>query len=180
MGMFRSLAAGIPSSLEGDGLVNAKLRHVALVGFAGISVLLRAGLVLGDDSEPKQPSPEVRKLLDDVAKAYRALPAYADHGEIRIESVVVQDERGVQSRDVPAKAEVTFARPNKIALVFGTVRVISDGSHLTTIFDPLKRYTVAPAPEAITPDTLLDGALKEILFSHPDGQHIAMLLTLLL
>ena len=78
---------------------------------------------------------------------------------------------------------ITFARPNKVVLDAGTVRLISDGKEATGILVKQKKYTVAPAPEAINERTItqlpLPGATSAVMFGGADSLPITMLLSLL-
>src|SRR5947209_3318469 len=75
---------------------------------------------------PKNPpiSPEAKARLDALIATYRALPAYADHGEVTL--VVRVGDRSLKQTQ---KASVAFARPNRLDVQTDLVRVISDGSN---------------------------------------------------
>ncbi len=58
-------------------------------------------------------------------------------------------------------------------------RLNSDGKTLTTMVEPLKRYTTAPAPESIGIDTFREGPIGAILFGGPTAAPMFVLLNLL-
>ena len=46
----------------------------------------------------------------------------------------------------------------------GSIRVVSDGTTLMTVVEPVRKYTEAPAAATIGPDTFVDNPLGAILF----------------
>ena len=83
-----------------------------------------------------------------------------------------------QKQAVPLK--VTLVRPNKVDIDTGLVRLMSDGTTLTTSMIPLKRYMAAPAPQKIDIDTFREGPIGAALFGGPSGVPMFVLLNLLI
>jgi len=90
--------------------------------------------------------------FEQVADAYKTLTSYSDQGQF-----VVAMTLGGKARPEVRPLRLTFARPNKLDLDTGAVRLISDGKTLTTVVEPLKRYTTVPAPETIGIGTVREG-----------------------
>ena len=80
--------------------------------------------------EPKLPiapiaaTPEARERFDALVAAYRALPAYADQGE-----VVVVTQVNDQAIRQTSKARIAFVRPDQLDVETDLVRVLSDGKN---------------------------------------------------
>ena len=131
---------------------------------------------IGEGAQPPagRDNPQARALLDEIAKAYKALPSYSDQGEFGVVLTI-----SGQARKQSTPMRLTFARPNKLAFDAGQVRVTSDGTTLTTSVIPLKRYTRSPAPKKITMDSFREGPLGAILFGGPSGPPMIVLINLL-
>ena len=122
----------------------------------------------------KPADPKAKALLDEVSRAYKALGSYSDQGQFVVAMTIAGKE---QKQVMPMK--LTFVRPNKLDLDAGPVRVVSDGKTLTTAIIPLKRYTTASAPEAISFETFREGPTGAVLFGGPAGPPMYVLLNLL-
>ena len=92
--------------------------------------------------ERKRDNPKARALFDQVSKAYKALSSYSDQGEF----VMAMTANGKPQKQT-VSLKVTLVRPDKVDIDAGLVRLTSDGTTLTTVVVPLKRYTAAKAPE---------------------------------
>ncbi len=136
------------------------------IGVRGIAQIAKSRAPRGDD-------PGARRLLDQVSKAYRGLSSYADQGKFVV-AMTLGDK--VHKRDLPLK--LTFERPNKLDLNAGAVRLNSDGKTLTTVVEPLKKYTQAPAPESIGFETFREGPTNAALFGGPTALPMHVLLNL--
>lgn len=125
--------------------------------------------------EPKAPaiSPEAKARLDALIAAYRALPAYADHGEVTL--VVKVGDR--ELKQVQA-ASIAFARPNKLDVRTNFVRVVSDGSTVTSSVAPLKKYRVEPAPKKFAESSFRSGPLGSVEFGGIAGLPLVHALSL--
>jgi hypothetical protein len=135
---------------------------------------------LGQEPGPRGPSPGTRPVLGEIAKAYRGLTAYSDEGVVQLDFVSVPNKGVDKPKTVRAKAQLLFARPNKLALTYGSLRLISDGKEMTTVLDRYKRYFVAKAPKEITLETFRSDQMRELLFRDTSGLYLQILLTLLL
>src|SRR5579864_1956457 len=147
-------------------------RGVLCASMFGVLALLRP--LLADEPKPDVQEPQARQLFDEMVKVYKALPAYSDHGEV---SIALKLPGDVQTQSI--KTSATFARPNKLVLDAGHVRLVSDGTRLTTVVFPLKKYLVAPAPEALSLDVLADNPAGALLFGGPSGPAMNILWNLL-
>jgi thiol-disulfide isomerase/thioredoxin len=129
------------------------------------------------DDGPKSPpiDPAAKARLDALIAAYRALPAYADHGEVKL-VVKVGDRELKQSQ----KASIAFARPNKLDVQTDLVRVVSDGSNVTSSVAPLKKYFVTPTPKKFAESTLRGGPLGAIEFGGLPGLPLVHVLNLVI
>ena len=153
-------------------------RHAWCIG-AVVSSLVALGP--GDAASARQQGAQsfrrddnAHAMLGQVAEAYKLLTSYSDQGEF----VVAVTRGGKGSREVrPLK--LTFMRPNKLDLDTGAVRLICDGKTLTTVLDPLKRYTKVPAPDAIGIGTFREGPTGALLFGGPAALPTFVLLNLL-
>lgn len=96
--------------------------------------------------------PRALALLAEVAKAYKNLGTYSDDGHFVMAMTIAGKP---QKQTLPLK--LRFARPNKLDLDAGPVRLVSDGKTMITTVLPLKRYTSEPAPEQIDIETFRRG-----------------------
>lgn len=124
---------------------------------------------------PPAQEPEARRAFEAMAAAYKGLSAYADHGEIRVQSA-----RSGNARSGVSKVAIVLARPNKLTVETEEVRLVCDGDRLTTLVVPLKKYYVAPAPKTITLPAISNSSLGAVLFSGPSGPPMNLLWNLLL
>jgi thiol-disulfide isomerase/thioredoxin len=151
--------------------------HVATrIFLAGTIGLMVSGLS-AKAQNPKLPAiaPEAKARLDALIAAYRALPAYADHGEV---SLVVKV--GARELKQVQKASIAFARPNKVDVRTELVRVVSDGSNVTSSVSPLKKYFVGPAPKKFAESSLRGGPLGSIEFGGVAGLPLVHVLSLVI
>jgi thiol-disulfide isomerase/thioredoxin len=144
--------------------------------FAGV-LSLAASVSSAMDDGPKSPpiAPEAKARLGALIAAYRALPAYADHGEVKL--VVKVGDRELKQAQ---KASIAFARPNKLDVQTDLVRLVSDGSNVTSSVAPLKKYFVTPAPKKFAESTLRGGPLGAIEFGGVAGLPLVHVLNLVI
>jgi thiol-disulfide isomerase/thioredoxin len=146
-----------------------------------LGLTLVAGSAPAQDPKPptvkapaKPADPKARALLEEVAKAYQALDGYSDQGEF----VMAMEVAGkAQKQAMPLK--LAFARPNKLDIDAGPVRVVSDGKTITTAIIPSKKFVTEAAPEKITIETFRAGPLGAALFGGPSGVPMYILANLL-
>lgn len=122
-------------------------------------------------------APEARKLLDDVARAYKALPAYADKGEV---TLVYATKPGQAPTRQGTAASVALIRPNRVAIDAGVVKIVSDGKTLRTITPPFKMYQDVPAAPRLTLAAFADGPLGSVETGSPQGLPLHLVLEFLL
>jgi len=140
-----------------------------------IGLMVSGSSALAQESKLPATAPEAKARLDALIAAYRALPAYADHGEVTlVVKVGARELRQVQ------KASIAFARPNKVEVRTELVRVVSDGSNVTSSVAPLKKYFVSPAPKKFTESSLRGGALGSIEFGGIVGLPVVHVLSLVI
>jgi thiol-disulfide isomerase/thioredoxin len=161
-------------------------RLFAVIGLAvattgGLVTVSRAQAPEGKALELKIVTPEgkadqsaARALFDEVAKAYKALTSYSDKGEFALALKIAGKKQG---QTIPLN--LTFVRPNKVNFSAGEVRLTSDGTTMTTVIVPLKRFTTGPAPKVFSFDTFREGPLGSVLFGGPSGPPMFILLNLL-
>jgi thiol-disulfide isomerase/thioredoxin len=132
---------------------------------------------MAEAQDPKRPAiePEAKARLDALIAAYRALPAYADHGEVNL--VVKVGDRELKQVQ---KASIAFARPNKVDVRTDLVRLVSDGSTMTSSVSPLKKYFVSPAPRKFAESSLRGGPLGSIEFGGVAGLPLVHVLSLVI
>ena len=142
-----------------------------LIGVAGLALDAR-----GADG-PKSPpmAPEDKARLDGLIGAYRALPSYSDEGILKL-AVVVGGRKIEQSQ----KASIRFVRPRQVDIQTDLVRIVSDGSNLTTVVVPLKAYQATPAPKKLAESVLRGGPLGAIEFGGVIGRPLAHVLNLVI
>jgi thiol-disulfide isomerase/thioredoxin len=117
-----------------------------------------------------------RQLVDEVVKAYKALPAYVETGQVS----EVTRFRGKQLTKT-SPVSLAFARPNRLALRSATTEVFCDGKQLSIAWAPLKRYIVIKAPESISLSTFtgrMDEVTRTVALSG-DQPHFPLILALL-
>ena len=126
---------------------------------------------------PKAPpiAPEARARLDALIASYRALPAYADHGEVTL--VVKVGERPLKQVQ---QASIRFARPNRVDVRTDFVRVVGDGSSVTSVVVPLKKFQAIPSPRKLAESSLRGGPLGAIEFGNLAGLPLVHVLNLVI
>jgi len=134
----------------------------------------QAPVVKGGTPAVKADNPQAVSRFDEIVKAYKALASYSDQGQFVIAMTIAGKK---QRQVVPLK--LTFVRPNRLDFDAGEVRVVSDGTQLTTVVMPLKRYSTTAAPQKLGLDTFREGPLGAILFGGPAGAPMFVLLSLL-
>lgn len=157
--------------------------YVRLPRLAGAAGLVLTWALTAAAQDPKPPAerpqakandPKAVALLGEVAKAYQALGSYSDQGRFVI--AMTEGDRA-QKQEIPLR--LTFARPNKLSLDAGPVKLVSDGETITTVVDPLKKYLAGPAPKAITLDVFREGPVGAVLFGGPSGVPMYILTNML-
>ncbi len=145
-----------------------------IAGLVGLALV--APLVEGADG-PKAPpiAPEDKARLDALIGAYRALPSYADQGTLKLAVVV-----GGRRVETTQKASVAFVRPKQVDIQTDLVRVVCDGSTLTTVVVPLKTYQATPAPKKLAESILRGGPLGAVEFGGVIGRPLAHVLNLVI
>jgi thiol-disulfide isomerase/thioredoxin len=116
-----------------------------------------------------------RARLDEVARAYRALSGYADKGEFVL-SINVDGT----TRTLRQPASIVLVRPGRLRIDTGTATLVCDGTTLTTLVTPSKKYASEPAPKPVTLATVTGGPVGSLLLGGPSGPPLAMILGLLL
>lgn len=123
-----------------------------------------------------EPEGRALSLFDDVIKAYRGLNAYADQGEFVL--AMSLDGKLMTQR---TKLAIAFARPNRVDLEAGGVRLVSDGQSLTTAIAPLQKFTKESAPSALAFDRQFEvGPAGSMILGGASGAPMVILLNLLL
>jgi thiol-disulfide isomerase/thioredoxin len=138
-------------------------------------LILSAILISGTRARGDNVDPKARQLLGEVIAAYKALPAYTDHGEFRVEMRV--NDRP-QTRIEPSS--VALERPNKVALTADSVQLWDDGATLALAIRPTKRYHIVTAPKEVTLGTITEGPIGSMLLGGVGGRPVFMVLNLLL
>lgn len=117
-------------------------------------------------------------LWQEILKAYRELPAYADEGTFSIEA-----RDGAPAAKPPKRPlSLRFLRPDKIALESTDFRVVSDGTHLLSSALPTKRSLRTPSPSKLTTVSLIEASptVEAVLSGGADGIPARFILRLLL
>jgi thiol-disulfide isomerase/thioredoxin len=146
---------------------------VSLIGL-GNKGFAQEPALKGSKPAAKSDNPQAVARLEQVAKAYKSLASYSDEGQFVIAMTIAGKK---QRQAVPLK--LTFVRPNRLDFDAGEVRVMSDGTQLTTAVMPLKRYTTTASPQKLGLDTFREGPLGAVLFGGPAGGPMFVLLSLL-
>jgi thiol-disulfide isomerase/thioredoxin len=178
--------SGLTSLLEGTFMFKScRIRLPLLTNRAmalELALVLAFNLTVGAQTvkiktlEPgsKRDNPKGRALFEEVANAYKTLRSYSDQGEFVLAFKVGGK---LQKKVLPMK--LTFARPNKLDLDAGQVRVTSDGTTMTTAVLPLKRYMAVPAPNELGIETFREGPIGAMVFGGPAGAPMFVLLNLM-
>lgn len=140
---------------------------VALVGLLAFPA--RAGA--GADGAG---SPEARQFLEEVAAAYRGLTTYADQGAFTIAS---RDDAAPRAFTWPMAFRI--ARPNRVAIDAGEVKLAADGTSMLTVIAPMKRYLTEAQSGPIRLASITEGPAGALLLGGPGGPAAGALLTLL-
>lgn len=157
--------------------------RVRVRGLAGALGLMLASAVAATAQDPKplaaRPAdkpddPKALALLGEIAKAYQGLGSYNDQGRFVV-SMTVNGKS--QNQEAPLK--LALARPNKLSLDAGPVKLLSDGATMTTVVEPMKKYISVPAPKAINLEVFRDGPVGAILFGGPSGVPMYVLANML-
>jgi thiol-disulfide isomerase/thioredoxin len=122
-------------------------------------------------------TPEARRLLDDVARAYKAVPSYADKGEV---TLTYATKPGTPPVKQVSPARIALARPNKVAIDAGIVRINSDGKTLRTTVPPFKTFRDVPATARLSLGDFADGPLGAFEGGSPQGRPLDLILAFLL
>lgn len=160
-------------SNEKDSLVfTTSFRALTLVGALVVGL---EGVSLAAEPVKAKVDPKSRALLDQIVTVYKGLSSYQDKGEFELNLKI-----NGTSKTQKAPLHLSFARPNRISLDTGLTRIVSDGKTIQTVITPLKKYTSAPAPAAITFDTLFtEGSLGSSLFGGPSAPLMLIVMNLL-
>jgi thiol-disulfide isomerase/thioredoxin len=122
-------------------------------------------------------TPEARRLLDDIARAYKAAPSYADKGEV---TLTYAAKPGMPPVKQVTPARIALERPNKVAIDAGIVRIGSDGKTLRTIVPPFKTFRDVPATARLSLGDFADGPLGAFEGGSPQGRPLGLILAFLL
>jgi thiol-disulfide isomerase/thioredoxin len=143
---------------------------------AGFLIFLGVGAI-AEAQEPKRPAiaPEAKARLDALIASYRALPHYADQGEVTL--VVKVGDRELKQVQ---KASIAFSRPNKLDVQTDLMRLLSDGKNVTTSVVPLKKYHVTRLPKKFAESTLRGGPLGAVEFGGLPGLPLVHVLNLVI
>lgn len=146
----------------------------------GVGFALLSELAWADDPQPAASviaasSPEARVRFDALVAAYRALPAYADHG-----TVTVATSLGDRTTTRTTPASIRFARPNRLDVATDLVRVVADGSNVHEVNIPLKTVRTTPSPEPFREAMLRGGTLGSVEFGGMAGLPLAHVLNLVI
>ncbi|MFO0910634.1 MAG: hypothetical protein U0794_20190, partial [Isosphaeraceae bacterium] len=119
------------------------------------------------------PDEAAAKRLDEVARAYRGLTAYSDRGSFSLTVKV-----GEASHTTSAPASIALQRPNRIRVETALATLFSDGTNLTTLVAPTRKYTTEPAPRSVELATVSLGPVGSLLLGGPSGPALHMILGL--
>ena len=141
----------------------------ALAIFCALTATIQA-----DDPPRFQGDPEARRLIDEVARAYKALDAYADQGEFHTK-VTLDGKTDEQTTPV----RIALLRPDHLRIETRLAVLTCDGKTLTTAVNAFHRFENRPAPKAVTVDTFQEGPVGSVLFGSPLGRPMFVLANLL-
>jgi thiol-disulfide isomerase/thioredoxin len=120
-------------------------------------------------------TPEARKVFDAVVKAYKDAPSYSDEGSF---NVTFKASGKPQKQTVPVK--LSWAKPDKLAVDAGDVRMVSDGKTLTSVIVPTKKFFELPSPKRMSVDAIAEGPIGSLLAGGPAGEPAKFILGLLM
>ena len=152
------------------------IRAAAFLLLLVLPVASRAGVPPSPMISSTRADPEVRaKVRGDGRRLSGTLAHYEDRGSFRRTIRLAGRER-VEV----APMSYRFARPGKLVLDTGEVRVMSDGKTITTILVPTKRFLTAPSSSGLDATAIADGSAGAILLGGAGGPPAQLLLKLLL
>lgn len=135
---------------------------------AALGLLTLASPALGADDK------DARALMAEVVKAYKSLDSYADAGKFTSTFKV-----GGKAQKQESELAVAFARPNKLDLNAGVVRLVSDGKTLRTFIGPVQKYIDEPAPAKVDVESIRETSVGAMIYGGPNSLTLGVLLTLL-
>ena len=148
------------------------IRRRATVALALLALLPAIRPAAAADEGPADPQDAAaRALFNEVVAAYKALDSYADKGTFGVEVTI--DGRPIRDR---RPMSLAFARPGKIALDAGDVKLFGDGESLATVIVPDRTYMVAKSSAGLAPALLVEGPLGAMLRGGPAGPSASPLL----
>ncbi len=150
---------------------HARLEPLLLVAALAATVSPRGTHAADPPGPAAADDAEARALFLEVVGAYRALDAYDDQGTFTVEVSV--DGRNIRDR---RPMRLGFARPGKIALDAGDVKLVGDGQSLATVIVPDRTYMVAKSAGSLAPALLVEGPLGAMLRGGPAGPSASPLL----
>jgi len=157
------------------------LRRLTMKFAIRVFLVAILGLLVSESTSkaqaPRPPvlEPEAKNRLDALIAAYRSLPAYSDHGEVTL--VVKVGDRALKQIQ---QASIRFARPNKLDVQTDLVRMVSDGTTVTTAVVPLKKYSETPTPKKFAESSFRSGPLGSIEFGGIAGLPLVHVLSLVI
>lgn len=156
------------------------MRLTVLFLGVGLGVAAVSRAAQADDPQPAASaiaasSPEARARFDALIAAYRALPAYADHGAVTV-LTAIGDRTALRT----TPASIRFVRPNRLDVTTDLVRVVADGSSVHEVVIPLKTVRTIPSPEPFREAILRGGALGSVEFGGMAGLPLAHVLNLVI
>ncbi len=143
------------------------LRPMALVPALFVALAATAAVPAAETD------PKARQALDEVARAYQHLSKYMDQGEFVLSATVNGKHESLRT-----PMALSFERPNRLKLDTGEVMLVSDGTTMTTMVQPLKKYAATAAPKSIEFETFRQGPLGSMLFGGPSAMPMYILLNM--
>ncbi len=114
------------------------------------------------DASSASIEPQARALLEAVGARYKSLAAYVDQGESKLRIMANGQEQAET-----AKKTLTFARPNKLNVVFQGVQYVTDGKMSTSSM--ADKYMTSGAPSLLTPEALASNPSAVYYFGGAPG-----------
>lgn len=139
-----------------------------------VCLAILSGAARADDAKAPASDPAAKELFNAVVKAYQNLSAYSDHGEFVL---AMKIDGKAEKQSTPL--HFSFARPNKVNLSVGPVRLVSDGKNIVTAVAPFKKFVSSPAPKTLSAETFREGPAGAMLFGGPTTPVMLILTDLL-
>lgn len=139
-----------------------------------LAILAPIGARSAAESPLDRSDEAARERFTRLSATYKAIASYEDRGAFT-RTVKIAGKEHTETSPL----SIRFRRPDRLALDAGEVRVLSDGTAVTTVLGPTKRYLVTPSKGSLNLTEIADGPAGALLLGGASGPPAQLLLRLL-